>query len=159
MSVGRGAFGQDCLLSGTQGDLAALLVEVKTALPVPIAGVISDGEQPIRKAVQSVLPDAPHQLCQFHYLRQAAKPVFEADHHAKKELKKRVRGVRPIERTLEGGREDPQAEAIRGYCLAVRSAITDDARPTLGAPGLKLHGRLEAIQGSIERVGKRGDFR
>lgn len=70
-----------------------------------------------------VFPEAPHQLCQFHYLREAAKEVYEADRHAKKELKKRVRGVRPIERGLEG-REDPQAEAIRGYCLAVRSAIT-----------------------------------
>jgi hypothetical protein len=43
--------------------------------------------------------------------------VFEADRHAKKELKKQVRGVRPIERALEG-REDAEAEAIRGYCLA-----------------------------------------
>jgi hypothetical protein len=61
-------------------------------------------------------------------VREAAKEVYEADRHAKKELKKRVRGVRPIERELEG-REDAQAEALRGYCLAVRSAITDDGRP------------------------------
>lgn len=142
------------LLSGTQGDLAALLSEVKAALPVPIGGVISDGERPIRKAVQSVLGGVPHQLCQFHYLREAARPVFEADRHAKKELKKQVRGVRPIERALEG-REDPEAEAIRGYCLAVRSALTDDGRPPLSASGLKLHGRLRAIHDSIERVGEK----
>jgi hypothetical protein len=42
-------------------------------------GVISDGQQSIRKAVQPVLPDVPHQLCLFHYLREAAKPVYEAD--------------------------------------------------------------------------------
>jgi hypothetical protein len=98
-----------------------------------------------------------HQLCQFHYLREAAKPVYEADRHAKKELKKRVRGVRPIERGLEG-REDLEAEAVRGYCLAVRSAITDDGRPPLSASGLKLHDRLSTIQESVERVGKKGDF-
>jgi hypothetical protein len=34
----------------------------------------------------------------------AAKPIYEADRHAKKELKKRVRGVRPIERAAEGTR-------------------------------------------------------
>lgn len=73
-------------------------------------------------------------------------------------LKKRVRGVRPIERELEG-RQDPQAEAVRGYCLAVRSTITDDGRPPLSASGIKLHDRLEAIHTSIERVGKRGSFR
>lgn len=68
-----------------------------------------------------------------------------------------MRGVRPIERELEG-RQDPQAEAVRGYCLAVRSAITDDGRPPLSASGIKLHERIEAIHASIERVGKRGSF-
>ena len=48
------------------------------------------------------LPGVPHQQCHFHYLREAAKPISEADRHAKKELKKRVRGVRPIERKVEG---------------------------------------------------------
>ena len=132
-----------------------LLEEVAAALPVPIEGVISDGQHSIRKAVENALPSVPHQLCQFHYLREAAKEVYEADRHAKKELKKRVRGVRPIERKLEG-REYSQAEAVRGYCQAVRSAITDDGRAPLAASGLKLHDRLQAIQGSIERVEAKG---
>ena len=51
---------------------------------------------------RAALPGVPHQLCQFHYLREAAQPIYEADRHAKKELKKQVRGVRPIERALEG---------------------------------------------------------
>jgi hypothetical protein len=145
------------LLGGTQGELTPLLREVTDALPVPVAGVISDGQHAIRKAVQSALPAVPHQLCQFHYLREAAKEVYEADRHAKKELKKRVRGVRPIERALEG-REDPEAEAVRGYCLAVRSAITDDGRAPLSASGLKLHERLSSIHDSVERVSKKGNF-
>lgn len=84
-------------------------------------------------------------------MREAARPIFEADRHAKKELKKRVRGVRPIERAVEG-HSDAQAEAVRGYCLAIRSALTDDGRPPLAASGLKLKGRLEAIATSLERV-------
>jgi hypothetical protein len=150
------------LLGSTEKELAELLREVQAALPVPIRGVISDGEQAIRNAVKNALPGSvAHQLCQFHYLREAARPVFEADRQAKKELKKHVRGIRPIERELEGRQEDddddPEAEAIRGYCLAVRSAITDDGRPPLSAPGLKLHERLESIHASIERVSeKRG---
>ena len=85
---------------------------------------------PIRRAVARVLPGVPHQLCQFHYLREAAKPIYAADRHAKTQLKKHVRGVRPIERALEG-RADAEAEAGRGYCLAVRSALTDDGRAPL----------------------------
>jgi hypothetical protein len=117
------------LLSATEESLVGLLKEVIGGLEVPVIGVISDGQHPIRRAVARLLPGVPHQLCQFHYLREAAKEVYEADRHAKKELKKRVRGVRPIERELEG-REDEEAEAVRGYCLAVRSAIT----PTMDVP-------------------------
>jgi hypothetical protein len=106
--------------------------------------------------VQQVLPEAPHQLCQFHYLREAALPIFEADRHAKKELKKQLRGIRPIERQMEG-RDDAEAQAARGYCAAIRSALTDDGRPPLAASGLTLHGRLEAIAASLRRLEERGD--
>ncbi len=147
------------LLSSTQGDLAMLLEEVKEAVPVPIRGVISDGQQTIRKAIIRCLPGVPHQLCQFHYLREAAKPIFEADRHAKTQLKQQVRGVRPIERALEE-QEDSESQAMHGYCLAVRSALTDDGRPPLCASGLKLHERLTQISDSLARVEeKRGTFR
>jgi len=146
------------LLSATEADLAVLLREVRGALPVPILGVVSDGQHSIRNAVATALPGIPHQLCQFHYLREAAKPIYEADRHAKKELKKAVRGVRPIERTVEG-RTGPEAEVTRGYCLAVRSALTDDGRPPLCASGLKLRDRLEAIDASLGRLAEKGACR
>ena len=143
------------LLSATAQDLAALLREVVAAVGVPVAGVISDGQPSIRKAVAQVLPGVPHQLCQFHFLREAARPVFEADRHAKKELKKAVRGIRKIERATES-RPDSEARLVRGYCAAVRAAITDDGRAPLAASGLKLKARLERIAGSLDRVRKKG---
>src|ERR1700760_2779307 len=123
------------LLSGTAGDLAPLLREVAEAVGVPVVGVVSDGQSSIRRAVEQALPGVPHQLCQFHFLREAARPIFEADRHAKTELKKHVRGVRPIERSVEGA-SDPQAVVVHGYCAAVRSAITDDGQAPLAASGL-----------------------
>lgn len=141
------------LLSARNQDLAQLLGQVKASCPVPVAGVVSDGQHSIRKAVAAVFPGVPHQLCQFHYLREAARPIYEADRHAKKELKKKARGVRGIERRVEG-RTDPEADVVRGYCSAVRSALTDDGRPPLEASGLKLHGRLGAIVGSLVRAEK-----
>jgi hypothetical protein len=139
------------LLSSTQDDLARLITVVKEALEVPIVGVISNGQDAIRKAVAKALPDVPHQLCHFHALHQAAQPIVEADRHAKKEWKKRVRGVRPIERKVEG-RDDPETQAIPGSCAAVRSVLTDDGRPPLSAPGLVLKGRLAAAVASFDRV-------
>jgi len=146
------------LLGSTADELVPLLREVAAALPVTIRGVITDGQESIRNAVRTALPDVPHQLCQFHYLREAAKPVFEADRHAKVLLKKEVRGVRPIERAL-AGRDDPEATAMRGYCVAVRSALTDDGRPPLCAAGLRLHDRLTAIRASLGRVAEKGGGR
>jgi len=143
------------LLSARQQDLAELLTVVRDACPVPVAGVVSDGQHSIRQAVARALPGVPYQLCQFHYLREAARPIFEADRHAKKVLKRKVRKVRPIERAAEG-RADPTAAVIRGYCGAVRSALTDDGRPPLAASGLKLHGRLTAISGSLGRAAAKG---
>ena len=146
------------LLSARQEDLAALLSQVRDAVGVPVVGVVSDGQHSIRKAVAQALPGVPHQLCQFHYLREAARPIYEADRHAKKELKKKVREVRGIERSVEG-RNDPEADVIRGYCSAVRSALTDDGRPPLEASGLKLHDRLQAIAQSLDRVEDKGGRR
>ena len=142
------------LLSSCQDDLAKLISEAKGALGVPIVGVVSDGQTSIRNAVKAALGGVPHQLCHFHYLREAATPVYEADRHIKVQLKKKVRGIRPIERKLEG-RADDEAEAIRGYCAAVRSALTDDGRPPLDACGLKLQGRLAEVVASLDRVGAR----
>ena len=143
------------LLSSTSEDLAALLREVAAGVGGAIEGVISDGQHSVRQAVRLALPGVPHQLCQFHYLREAAHPIFEADRHAKKELKKQIRGVRPVERSVEG-RDDPEAKAMRGYCAAVRSAITDDGLPPLAASGLKLKDRLEAVAASLDRVAAKG---
>jgi hypothetical protein len=151
------------LLSSTAKDLAGLITEVRRALPVPITGAISDGQESIRNAVKQALKGVPHQLCHFHYLREAAKPIYEADRHAKKELKKRVRGIRKIERaaeeTTEGGEDDAEAEIVRGYCAAVRAALTDDGLPPLAASGLKLHDRLGRIAASLDQVAARaGDL-
>src|SRR3954449_11441044 len=128
------------LLSSTAKDLAGLITQVRRAVPVPITGVVSDGQGSIRKAVAKALPGVPHQLCHFHYLREAAKPISEADRHAKKELKERVRGIRPIERQAEEAAsdqdDDGEADLVRDDCAAVRAALTDDGLPPLAASGL-----------------------
>ena len=99
------------LLSATARDLACLIDEARGALPVPITGVVSDGQASIRKAVAKALTGVPHQLCHFHYLREAARPIYEADRHAKKEFKKRVRGSG---RSSAGRRRRPRRGGRRG---------------------------------------------
>ena len=140
------------LLGSGEEQLVPLFQEVVQALGgIPILGVISDGQRSIRNAVQRALPGVPHQLCQFHFLREAARPIYEADRHAKVVLKKHLRGIRKIERRLEA-RQDRHAGVLTSYCLAVRSALTDDGRPPLVASGLRLKERMEHIEASLEHV-------
>ena len=143
------------ILSSKAEELKQILTEVAQKLPVPIKGIISDAEQSIQKAVREAFPEVPHGLCHFHYLREAAKPIYEADRHAKKELKKQIRGIRTIERERQKS-DQPMNQIVEGYCLAVRSAITDDGRPPLEASGLKLRQRLSKIEQSISKMSKKG---
>ena len=48
-----------------------------------------------------------------------------------------------------------EAEVVRGYCAAVRAALTDDGLPPLAASGLKLHDRLSRIAASLDHVATR----
>jgi hypothetical protein len=102
-----------------------------------------------------VSPGVPHQPCQFHYLREAARPIYEADRHAKVRLMKEVSGIRPIERQGEGREDDKKA--IRGYLAAANPALPDDGRPPLAASGLVLRDRLAKVVASLNGVSaKRG---
>jgi hypothetical protein len=65
------------------------------------------------------------------------RPVWEADRHFKKELKKKVRGIRAIERRAEQA-STKEAQMVADYCLAVRTVIRDDGKYPLEPPGLKL---------------------
>lgn len=143
------------LVSGRE-ELIGLLREALVGLEgIPIQGVISDGQHAVRQAVATLLPGAPHQLCQFHYLREASRPIWEADRHAQTALRQRVRGVRVIERQVQD-RTDPEAEVIRGYCAAVRGALSETGHPPLEAGGLQLQQRLTLIEASLKRRASKG---
>ena len=97
-----------CLQEADHATLAAVLKPVAD-LQVPILGVISDIQKSIRLAVAEALPGVPHEFCHLHVLREAAKPIFEADRHMKKKIKIVVRGLRSVERAVEDALGDDPA--------------------------------------------------
>ena len=50
----------------------------------------------------------PHRYCDNHFLRDLAKPVLEADSHAKVQMRHKVRGLRKIEQAVLK-RQNPEA--------------------------------------------------
>ena len=99
-------------------------------------GVISDGQHSIRDAVAQALPGVPHQLCQFHYLPPGGRPVYEADRHAKVQLKKKVCAASArIERAFVEGRGGPGGDGDPRLCRR-GPLVVDRRRPAAaGGPG------------------------
>ncbi len=80
-------------------DAEALAEKIRevASLGITIAGVVSDGEPVIVEAVELALPGVPHQLCQYHYLRNFAKEVTSLDSGLKKTLKTDLKGLNRFE--------------------------------------------------------------
>lgn len=154
--------------SGTATELKTL-IEPIIQLGYPVVGIVSDGQKSIRLAFEALLPDVPYQYCQYHYLKDIAKPIVDADRKLKMELKKSMRGIRDVERKIEQVEttateiseteseqqsESPvatEAEIAKGYIAAVRALLLEDGDPPLELPGLLIYERAQAIQASLQR--------
>ena len=61
---------------------------------------MSDKQDAFVTGIAAEFPDVPHRYCDNHFLRDLAKPVLEADSHAKVQMRKKVRGLRTIEQAV-----------------------------------------------------------
>ena len=80
--------------------LAERIREV-ASLGIPIAGVVSDGERVIVDAVELALAGVPHQLCQYHFLKNFAREVTSLDSRLGKELADALKGINLFENAAQ----------------------------------------------------------
>jgi hypothetical protein len=91
------------LLSSAEKEVRRLFVrarEIAEALERPVGGWMSDKQEAFLKGIAAEFPGKPHGYCQNHFLRDLAKPVLEADSHAKVQMRRKVRGLRAIQQTV-----------------------------------------------------------
>jgi hypothetical protein len=89
------------LLSSSTDEVCRLLErarEIAGYLGKPVRLWMSDKQDAFVKGIARVFPNTPHRYCNKHFLRDLAKPMRKADSHAKVQLRKKVRGLRAIER-------------------------------------------------------------
>src|SRR5207253_3556439 len=67
----------------TKERLKQLLAPI-VALKVP---VISDAQPTELQAVAEIWPGVPHQICQFHAIREAGRLIYNADHRVKTDMR------------------------------------------------------------------------
>jgi hypothetical protein len=91
------------LISATADEVRRLIIKAKNwaeALGLTVVLWLSDRQDAFVTGIAAEFPDVPHRYCQNHFLRDVAKPVLEADSHAKVQMRKKVRGLRTIEQSV-----------------------------------------------------------
>jgi hypothetical protein len=147
----------ETLYSSRADLISRRLLEPIKALGLRIRAVISDADPNIRRAVETSLPDCPHQACQVHCLCEAGAPIFEADRAMKTDLRRDLRAkLRPISRELsQASQDDLQTAALMDYCEALRDALRADGISPFKLAGLKLHDELQRLEQSLHRCQKK----
>lgn len=168
------------LISATAAEVRRLIAQAKAwaeSLGKPVALWISDRQDAFVTGIAAEFPDVPHRYCGNHFLRDVAKPVLEADSHAKVQMRKKVRGLRKIEQAVLEQQKAPASEqlvedepattetppnppasqvdsastVVLDYCTAVRGILNDDQGGPLHPPGLRMADALDEVRTSIQR--------
>jgi hypothetical protein len=124
-------------------------------LGLPVRLWINDKQEALVSGIAQAFPGVAHRYCENHFLRDLAQPVLEADSKAKVAMRRKVRGLRSIERdVLADGPEKAETggnEVVLDYCAVVRGVLNDDHGGPLPPPGLKMAESLGQIRSSLQR--------
>jgi hypothetical protein len=136
----------------------APLKDLAQELHLDWRGVVSDAQESIRLAVATSLPGTPHQVCQFHALRDAGALIFEQDRGLKTHLKSMVRGrLGRLEQAIRRLPEThPQQAILADYALAIHSTLLLGGIAPFELAGIQVFEALSDIAGSLQRCQKKG---
>jgi hypothetical protein len=142
--TGKRVWFAEPLLSATADEVRRLITRAREwaeSLGKPVALWLSDKQDAFVTGIAAEFPEVPHRYCDNHFLRDLAKPVLEADSHAKVRMRKKVRGLRTIEqavlarskaepsdhRTPEGPQATVTATAATAATAGLPPAVVDPA--------------------------------
>jgi len=167
----------EALLSSATAEVQQLLAQARRwaeGLGKPVRLWMSDKQDAFVRGIAAEFPGVPHRYCANHFLRDVAKPVLEADSHAKVQMRRTVRGLRAIEQEvlaeqrtpkppllLAPPREATSSDAVQAddasqdvvldYCAAVRGILNDDQGGPLHPPGVRMAEALADVHASLQR--------
>jgi MULE transposase domain. len=106
-------FAEPLLSSATQEVQRVIVLARQWAerLAKPVGVWMSDKQDAFVQAIGTEFPTTPHRYCHHHFLRDVAKPVLELDSQAKVKMRRKVRGLRTIERQVLEDRRRTVARA------------------------------------------------
>jgi hypothetical protein len=168
--TGKRVWFAEPLISATAAEVRPLIAQARRwaeSLGVTVGLWVSDKQDAFVTGIAAEFPDVPHRYCDNHFLRDLAKPVLEADSHAKVRMRKEVRGPRTIEQAVLRRRKvragpapetgaappaaDPAGSVVLDYCAAVRGILNDDQGGPLHPPGVRMAEALTEVEASLRR--------
>src|SRR5262245_25464346 len=146
------------LPSASAAALAGLLRPVRAA-GVPVLGVVSDAQAALRLAVADVFPGVPHQLCQWHALKEAAEPLWAADRRLVAEAKQALHAAQAVEaatRRRDPGGGDAASAVVLDAALALRQTAGERGALPFAFAAPRVVDHLEAVGQTLDRCLARG---
>jgi hypothetical protein len=142
--------------------MKALLAPV-VALGVKVLGTISDAQESELKAVEELWPHVPHQVCQFHALRDASQGAYAADKQIKtamrKQLQPKIRAVRKQLKKQIPKAEPEEAEQLAvldDYASGILTALNTDGLQPFTYATVEAAQALDEVEASLQRLEKKG---
>jgi hypothetical protein len=158
----------ETLLSSSTAEIRTLIARAKQMVRIlekPVCGWMSDKQAAFVTTIAAEFPGTPHRYCANHFLRDAAQLVVDLDSHAKVQMRKKVRGLRGVERVTLAEVDQPLPEFVRlphtqrqyaaqivlDYCAAIRGVLNDNHGGPLRPAGWRMAEALERIDHSLDR--------
>jgi len=133
------------------------------ALGVKVLGTITDAQESERLSVQELWPEVPHQVCQFHALRDASQGAFEADKQVKtairKKLQPKVRAVRKqLKKQISTAlpQEAEQLAVLDEYAAGIVTALNSDGLQPFKYAAVEAAQALDEVEASLQQLEKKG---
>lgn len=144
--------------------MKALLTPV-AALDVPVLGTITDAQESEVQAVEQLWPAVPHQVCQFHALRDASQPAFEADRQIKTALRKQLQPKGRVVRkflakqiSLAPPAEAEQCAVLDDEAAGILTALNTEGRQPFQYAAVEAAEALDEVATSLKRLVKKGQW-
>jgi hypothetical protein len=142
--------------------IKALLAPV-VALEVPVLGTITDAQESELQAVEQLWPQVPHQVCQFHALRDASQSAFEADKQVKTAMRKKLQPkVRAVRKQLKkqiptaSPEEGRQLAVLDDYASGMLTAFNTDGIQPFKYAAVEAADMLDGVEASLQQLEKKG---
>jgi hypothetical protein len=133
------------------------------ALGVKVLGTITDAQESERLAVKELWPQVPHQVCQFHALRDAAKSAFEADKQVKTAMRKKLQPkLREVRKQLKKQiptaqpQEAAQLAVLDDYAAGILTALHTDGLEPLKYATVEAADLLDEVEASLQQLATKG---